>query len=102
VSELRRQLLSRARSLADLASERSEAELLCAVVWLELRARTHACAGVLERIAIHYLLLAEHPDVRAQAGLAERYASRAWHWTDQAELGAPPLSGFLERARADA
>ncbi len=102
MSEYRIGLLARARSLADLAAERSEAQLLCAAIWLELRASAHACSGALERIAIHYLLLAEHPEVCAQFGLANRYERCAWRWADQAERGAlapslPPLS-----TRADA
>lgn len=102
MSEYRTALLARARSLADLAGERSEAQLLMAVVWLELRSRAHACTGALERIAIHYLLFAEHPEVRAQLGLADRYEQRAWRWADQAEHGSPAPPSLFDWARADA
>lgn len=93
-------LVARARALADLAAERSEAQLLRAAVWLELRAAAHACAGTLERIAIHYLLLTEHPDVLAQPGLAARYARCAAWWADLASAGDSPVRG--PSARADA
>jgi hypothetical protein len=95
-------LLARAEALADLASERSEAQLLRAAVWLELRAAEHACAGMPERIALHYLLLAEHPEVRLQPGLAGRYARRAWRWAERAERGLPPPSGGAFRQLDDA
>jgi hypothetical protein len=101
VSGHRRRLLARAHALADLAAERSEAELLRAVVWLELRAAATACAGLLERIAVQYWLLAEHPEVRPQPGLARRYADRAWNWAEEA-AGGPSLAGRLARNQDDA
>lgn len=100
MSQARRQLLARARSLAELAAERSEAELLRAALQLELRARTHRCAGLLERIAIHYLLLAEHADVLEQPGLASRYFARAWRFADFAECDSD--ARFAPSSRADA
>lgn len=102
MSAQRAALLARAAALADLAAERSEVQLLRAVVWLELRAAEHACAGMLERIALHYLLLAEHPEVRLQPGLAGRYARRAWRWAECAERGLPPPSGGASQGLADA
>ena len=102
MSDYRAMLLARARALADLACERGEPELLRAVVWLELRASAHACTGLLERIAVQYLLLADHPEVRPQLGLARRYAERAWRWADAALHGAVPAAGPLARACDDA
>jgi len=95
-------LWARARSLREVASRQSEAVLLRAAVWLELRPDAHACPQVAESIALHYLLLAQHPEVRAQPGLAERYADRAWEWAGEAEHGVLTLRGLLERARLDA
>ncbi|MFI5318167.1 MAG: hypothetical protein ACHQ6V_01195 [Myxococcota bacterium] len=102
MSEYCAELLERARSLGDLAAERSEAQLLCAAVCLELRAAVHACPGARERIAIHYLLLTEHAEVRPQLGLAKRYARRAWRWAASAELGAPSPAELQSAAHADA
>ncbi|HEU4429524.1 MAG TPA: hypothetical protein VFT98_12265 [Myxococcota bacterium] len=98
MSPYRAMLLARARALADLASERDESELLRAVVWLELRASAHACTGLLERIAVQWLLLADHPEVRTQHGLGRRYAERAWRWADAALHGAASSGSALERA----
>jgi hypothetical protein len=100
MSEQHASLLARARALAELAAERSESQLLCAAVWLELRAAAHACSGTSERIALHYLLLAEHPDVLGQPGLAQRYERRAWWWADHAERGGFPRASPLARADA--
>jgi hypothetical protein len=95
------ELIARARALADLAAERSEAQLLCAAVWLELRAAVHACAGLRERIALHYLLLAEHPEVHRQLGLAQRYAARASHWIERAQPDTGAGRAHLERWPTD-
>jgi hypothetical protein len=101
MKEFREQLLCRARALADLAAERSEADLLRAAVWLELRASAHLCTGLLERIAVQWLLLADHPEVQPQLGLGRRYAERAWRWADAALHGAAPADAALE-LRCDA
>jgi hypothetical protein len=91
-------LEERARALAELASERREAELLRAVVWLELRASAHACTGLLERIAVQWLLLADHPEVRSQHGLGRRYAERARRWAHAALHGAAASGVALDPA----
>jgi hypothetical protein len=100
VSAHRAELLSLARSLAELAAERTEAQLLGAALHLELRARTHRCPGVLGRIAVHYLLLSEHPQVLAQPGLAQRYRARGWRFADLAEHGAPAVLDLSSLADA--
>jgi hypothetical protein len=95
-------LWARARRLRSEADQQAEAVLLQAAVWLELRPDAHACPQIAESIALHYLLLAEHPEVRRQPGLGERYTQRAWTWAHEAEHGVPTLCGLLERARPDA
>jgi hypothetical protein len=95
-------LWERARRLRSTADCQTEGVLLRAAVWLELRRDAHACAQIAESIALHYLLLAQHPEVRRQPGLGERYAQRAWTWAHEAEHGEPTLCGLAERARPDA
>ena len=92
----------RAARLRDLACEQTEERLLQAAVWLELRPDARGSSRTCEMIALHYLLLSEHPAVLRQPGLPERYRERAWIWADQAEFGAMTLGMLLERARVDA
>jgi hypothetical protein len=117
VSDVCRRLRERVRCLTPLAGAQSEAVLLRAAVLLEQALRraqraegergstwpdAHPCPRLAESIALHYLLLADHAEVRTQPGLSDRYRARARGWVDEAERGEPSLSGFLERTRADA
>ena len=117
VSDICLRLRERVKRLGDLAGTQSEAVLLQAAVLLEQALRraqraegersstwpdAHTCPCLAESIALHYLLLADHAEVRTQPGLSDRYRARARGWVDEAERGELSLSGFLERTRADA
>ena len=77
-------LLRRAGSLREAAAREPEPTLLRAAVWLEGRAQRSGDPALSLEAALHYLVLAEHPEVLAQTGLAERYLAKADAWLQRA------------------
>ncbi len=77
-------LLQRATSLRQAADSESEETLLKAAVWLRERARSGMDPKLFLEVALHYLLLQEHPEVRTQPGLPARYLHEADTWLARA------------------
>ncbi len=81
-------LLRRAGSLREAAAREDEPILLRAAVWLEGRARRTGDPALCLEAGLHYLVLAEHPDVLAQTGLAQHYLAKADEWLQRVSGGA--------------
>ena len=78
-------LANRAAALAPTAFEQPESTLLAAAHWLMAKFENHPSRGLRGEIALHFLLLSEHPDVRSQWGLPEYYHSLALAWLGEGE-----------------
>jgi len=81
-------LLRRAQQLLPVAAQTPEAVILEAATRLELRHRHHPCPRLRHAIALHYLLLADHPESHAHPRLQSRYRAAALAWIDALEANA--------------
>lgn len=73
-------LRRRAEQLAPEAAANTEVTLIGIAKRMEMRHQHSGCGHLAVHIALQYLLLAGHPEVAGQFGLADQYNERAREW----------------------